>query len=154
MRLRQSTSPAGTWDRDRDALTAREVATGLGLRPCEWWTFESDRPDLAESPGLDVYVHLDALRHGGPAQESDRLDRARERLAYLDRSGELTTQERTAIATGRGSAYQWRRAVLGIPEPVQELPSDGPDGTQSRVAPGSGGFKDPDSIPLNHASQH
>lgn len=106
-----ATTAPGEWLRDRDSQVARCIATGLGIRPTSWWLHESPRPDLAE--GGDTYVHL--------REEPGYLDRAKERLRHLARSGELTDRERAAIAVGEGPRCEWRRTVLA------ERSDQGPD---------------------------
>lgn len=104
MRLRQHPTAAGDWIANRDAELERHRRAGIGLRPPAWWLFEARRPDLAAGAGLDVYNHL--------RPESREFERSKERLRYLDETGELTEQERRSIAEGVGPGYEWRREVL------------------------------------------
>jgi hypothetical protein len=99
------------WSDDRDELMDRCRRSGLGTRPEAWWRYESGRPDLAASPGIDTYVHL--------REDPDHRDheRACERLRFLMRSGELTEAERSTIAREAATErtpgrWAWRAHVL------------------------------------------
>ena len=103
-RVTLTASKALAWDRERDFEVARQIASGRGIRPHDWWVFDSKRPDLAAPAGDDAYAHL---RGEGPF-----MDRARERLRYLATTGELRDSELAAIASGSGGRYLWRQRVL------------------------------------------
>ena len=100
-RAARDLSAERAWHFDRAWQMSREIAGGLGTRPLDWWLYDSGRPDLAESPGYDVYCHV----------AGDCTDAAR-RLTYLASSGELTASEYRAIFEGRGPRYEWRQDVL------------------------------------------
>jgi hypothetical protein len=102
-RLAPGASEAREWNLDRDGAVAVAVDSRLGIRPREWWKWESSRPDLAEGSDGDLYAHLP----GSPGRE-----RAAERLRYLVASGELAGAELLAVETGQGAAHEWRRRVL------------------------------------------
>jgi hypothetical protein len=92
------------WEADRDWQVQRAVNVGLGVRPEEWWRYDSGRPDLAgDDAELDTYAHLG----GGP-----QLERATLRFRFLATTGELTPAERLAIIEGSGPRYAWRVAIL------------------------------------------
>jgi hypothetical protein len=109
-RLALGASEAREWAMGRDDAVGRAISCGLGIRPPEWWRFESARPDLAEGADGDLYAHLP----GSPGRE-----RAVERLRHLVASGELSGPELVAVETGEGSASDWRRGVLGQTTAVQ-----------------------------------
>lgn len=91
------------WSLERDVQVARAIASGLGVRPPQWWQYDSGRPDLAAGADLDTYAHL----RGGP-----HLEAAKVRLRHLASSGELRDSERAQIALGVGPAYEWRQQAL------------------------------------------
>jgi hypothetical protein len=91
------------WELERDERIARCVASGLGVRPREWWLHESGSPDLVVDEGHDIYADLRAGVH---------LENAKTRLRMLDATGELRPSERVAIATGTDRRFEWRREVL------------------------------------------
>lgn len=99
---RTATAPR-SWLERRDEELAIWRRSGLGLRPADWWLYESGRPDLAAEPGHDLYAHL---------KSDSAVEAAAERLRYLAASGELTAAERAAIAAGTGLRYEWRREAL------------------------------------------
>ena len=107
VRRRVATTVPAEWSRDRDYEVAKWISSGLGMRPEGWWMYDSGRPDLAEDALLDPYADMRPARY---------LQRAKERLRYLDRTGELTDGERAAILgeqpATEESRYRWRRAVL------------------------------------------
>src|SRR5204863_9231763 len=81
------------WHVERDWQVQRMVNSGLGLRPKEWWIYESGRPDLAEGTvAEDLYGHL----LSGVVRE-----RTKERLRYLAEVGELRPSELAEINGGR-----------------------------------------------------
>jgi hypothetical protein len=107
MKVQRRVKPAtasGAWQRDGAAEVDRAIAAGLGIRPEEWWLFDSGRPELGNLDPDDVYVDL-----RGPGAHQDA---ACARLRYLDRSGQLTPSERSAINAGTGPRYEWRQIVL------------------------------------------
>ena len=93
------------WQAERDWKIQRSIDRGLGIRPKDWWRYESGRPDLAEGPALgeDLYGHV-----LGPV-----LERAVERFRFLAATGELRPSEVKAIAAGEGDSYRWRQAIVG-----------------------------------------
>lgn len=91
---------------DRDRQTQYSINCGLGIRPEEWWLYDSDRPDLAEGAGLDAYSHLEA------PYVSPQRARTIERFAYLVTHDLITASERDAIAAGIGPRYEWRQQML------------------------------------------
>lgn len=96
---------ATEWQRDRAFETRRSIATGLGVRPPDWWEYESARPDLADGAGLDAYAHF----------RPDLMPGAIERLRYLRDAHELADTEWDAIATRSGPAQAWRADLLDLP---------------------------------------
>jgi hypothetical protein len=94
------------WQRERDQRVAVDVAQGLGIRPPEWWEFESSRPDLADG-AHDVYAGLNVAGGDPPPPPERSVDR----LRYLARTGELTAGERAAINQLDG-IHAWRRDLL------------------------------------------
>lgn len=80
------------WQRDRRWLIAQQVRGGYGVRPREWWLYESGRPDLApDDTAADIYCHLGT-------DEDLTATPAAERLRFLADSGELTAREHREIA--------------------------------------------------------
>lgn len=109
-RIPWDSSARGEWEAEREEQIDGARRTGLGLRPFGWWLYESRRPDLAASPGHDVYVHL--REESGP-----HMAAAVGRLRFLIDSGELTADEAAAIrrgATGEREPgrWAWRLAIL------------------------------------------
>lgn len=105
-RMRGLNAPA-EWQRQRDFQIGRCVAGGLGIRPRDWWLYESGRPELAPLPDEpDAHAHMDPWR---PATRH-----AAERLLFLAQHDLLEPSERRAIAAGTERAHEWRRSLLGI----------------------------------------
>ncbi len=108
-RTNRDLNEARQWADQRQEAIASWMVTGLGLRPYSWWLFESTRPDLAESPGIDLYCHL--------REDAAYVSRASARLRFLIDSGELSPAEadtiRAEAATEREPGrWAWRAAVL------------------------------------------